>query len=462
MIISQELSKYFFANVISGNVVIIAEVYRMTAFQVAGWSMIPLAFVGTLFYGKLNWRVSTFPLFFLVFHAAVTILFQPPGSGLVGVGFSASRFFLGWIVCVILIAGVGLKYIFEYLQTIHLSQPIQAVSSLASRVPRLAQAVMLIVVLTTPIALDFIANGYQAYNAQGFTSLLDKLNVNQVSQWVQGNTDANDTIIAASLANERIWALATHRTFAGLYISGKSTNQIEMKDAIDLAQKLDAKYLLVDPSIYDGLYPMIVPYYKSASTDPIGSAIPIVNAGFNPVNQSTYPALRLEYVSPPPTVAIFRFVNTTVTINWIDDNFTSNWSLKSEGNASNQTFVSSGSILNFSAAFDSGAQSWVRYGRTLQPVQNTSSSHYLAIRFRTDTPNPNVRLVSWVQDVNGQGYWLPAENSFNWQTTQYDLWSFVGPDVSLNRVDLEIFELSDQGYLPVRCYVDYVAFFSVS
>ncbi len=462
LIISQELSKYFFANVISGNVAAIAEVYRMTAFQVAGWSMIPLAFVGILFYRKLNWRLSTFPLFFLLFHAAVTILFQPPGSGLVGVGFSASRFFLGWIVCVILIAGVGLKYILEYLQPTYLSQPIRAVSSLASRVPRFAQSFMLIVILTMPVALDFIANGYQVYNTQGFTSLLDKLNVDQVSQWVQGNTNASDVIIAASLANGRIWAMATHRTFAGLYISSKPTNQIEMNDTIDLAQRLDAKYLLVDPSIYDGLYPLIVPYYKSASADPIGTVIPIVNAGFNPVNQSTYPALRLDYVSSPPTVVIFRFVNATVTVNWIDDNFTSNWSLISEGNVSSQTFVSSGSILNFSAVFNSGAQSWVRYGRALQPVQNTSSSHFLAIRFRTDTLNPNVDLVSWVQDVNGQGYWLPAGNSFNWQTAQYDLWSFVGPDVSLNRVDLEIFEISDQGYIPVRCYVDYVAFFSVS
>ncbi len=404
LIISQELSKYFFANVISGNVAAIA----------------------------------------------------------VGVGFSASRFFLGWIVCVILIAGVGLKYILEYLQPTYLSQPIRAVSSLASRVPRFAQSFMLIVILTMPVALDFIANGYQVYNTQGFTSLLDKLNVDQVSQWVQGNTNASDVIIAASLANGRIWAMATHRTFAGLYISSKPTNQIEMNDTIDLAQRLDAKYLLVDPSIYDGLYPLIVPYYKSASADPIGTVIPIVNAGFNPVNQSTYPALRLDYVSSPPTVVIFRFVNATVTVNWIDDNFTSNWSLISEGNVSSQTFVSSGSILNFSAVFNSGAQSWVRYGRALQPVQNTSSSHFLAIRFRTDTLNPNVDLVSWVQDVNGQGYWLPAGNSFNWQTAQYDLWSFVGPDVSLNRVDLEIFEISDQGYIPVRCYVDYVAFFSVS
>ncbi len=461
-IISREFSKYFFANLLSANVVTIAGVYQSTAFEVAGWSLIFLGFVGALFYRKLNWRRCTFPLFFLLFHAVVTILFQPPGSGLFGVGFSASRFFLGWVVCAIFIGGVGLKYIFEYLQVIYLSQPIQAVSSLANRIPRFAQAVMLVVVLTTPIALDFIANGYQVYNPQGFTSLLDKLNVDQVSQWVQSNTNSSDTIIAASLANERIWALATHRTFAGLRISDKSTNQIEMNDTLDLAQRLDAKYLLVDPSIYDGLYPLIVPYYKSASADPIGTAIPIVNAGFNPVNQSTYPALRLVYVSPPPTVVIFRFVNATVTVNWIDDNFANNWSLISEGNVSSQTFVSSGSILNFSAVFNSGAQSWVRYGRTLQPVQNTSSSHYLAIRFRTDTLNPNVDLVSWVQDVNGQGYWLPAENSFNWQTTQNDLWSFVGPGVSLNRIDLEIFESSDQGYIPVRCYVDYVAFFSVS
>src|SRR5205807_1239960 len=239
-------------------------------------------------------------------HAALTILFQPPGSGLVGVGFSASRFFLGWIVCVILVAGVGMKYIFEYLQPIYLSQSAQTVSGVGNRLSRLAASVMLIVILTTPIALDFVANGYQVYNPQGFTSLLDKLNVDQVSQWIQGNTNASDVIIAASLANGRIWAMATHRTFAGLYISTKPTNQIEMNDTIDLAQKLDAKYLLVDPSIYDGLYPMIVPYYKSASADPISTAIPIVSAGFNPVNQSKYPALRLEYVSPPPTVVIFR------------------------------------------------------------------------------------------------------------------------------------------------------------
>src|SRR2546425_164582 len=201
--------------------------------------------------------------------------------------------------------------------------PLQAVSCVASRVPPFAQVVMLGVVFTMPLALDFIANGYQVYNPQGFTSLLDKLNVDQASQWIQGNTNNGDTIIAASLANERIWALTTHRTFAGLYISGKSTNQIEMNDTIGLAQKLDAKYLLIDPSIYDGLYPMIVPYYKSASADPIGTVIPAANAGFNPVNQSTYLGLRIEDVSPPPVVVIFRFVNTTVTINWIDDDFTS-------------------------------------------------------------------------------------------------------------------------------------------
>src|SRR5438094_7723568 len=144
-IISREFSKYFFANVLSANVVTIAAVYESTAFEVAGWSLIFLGFLGVLFYRKLNWRLCTFPLFFLLFHSAVTILFQPPGSGLVGVGFSASRFFLGWLVCSIFIGGVGLKYIFEHLQTIYLSQPIQTISSLASRIPRFAQAVMLVV-----------------------------------------------------------------------------------------------------------------------------------------------------------------------------------------------------------------------------------------------------------------------------------------------------------------------------
>ena len=461
-IITSEISKYFFANVLSANALTIAEVYRVTAFEVAGWSIILLGFVGVLFYRKLNWRLSTFPLFFLPLHALATILFQPPGSGLVGVGFSASRFFLGWLVCVIFIAGVGLKFILEYLQTIYLSESKMTLPSIASRMPRFAQSVMLIVILTTPIALDFTANGYQVYNPQGLTSLLVKLNVDQASQWIAGNTNASDTIIAASLANERIWAMATHRTFAGLYIPSKPTNQIDLNDTVDLAQRLDAKYLLIDPSIYDGLYPVIVPYYTSASADQIGTLIPIVNRALNPLNQSTFPALRLVYISPPPTVVVFKFVNTIVTVDWIDDSFTSNWSLKSEGNISNQSFVPTGSMLNFSAVFSSGAQSWLRYGRTLQPTQNTSSSRFLAIRFQIDVSNPNVRLVSWVQDVNGQGYWLPAEYSFTWQSTEYDLWNFVGQGVSLNRIDLEIFELSDQGYLPVRCYIDYVAFLSVS
>jgi len=403
-----------------------------------------------------------FPLFFLPLHAAATILFQPPGSGLVGVGFSASRFFLGWLVCVIFIAGVGLKFVLEYLQTIYLDGPKISPPNIANRMPRIAKSVLLIVVLTTPVALDFTANGYQVYDPQGLTSLLVKLNVDQASQWIAGNTNASDTIIAASLANERIWAMATHRTFAGLYIPGEPTNQIDLNDTSTLAQRLDAKYLLIDPSIYDGLYPVIVPYYTSASADQIGTLIPIVNLTLNPVNQSTFPALRLVYVSPPPTVVIFKFVNANVTVNWIDDSFTSNWSLISDGNISNQSFVPTGSMLNFSAVFSSGAQSWVRYGRTLQPTQNTSSSRFLAIRFQTDVSNANVRLVSWIQDVNGQGYWLPAEYSLTLQSKEYDLWNFVGEGVSLNRVDLEIFELSDQGYLPVRVYIDYVAFLSVS
>jgi len=461
-IITSEISKYFFANVFSANAFAIAEVYRTTAFEVAGWSIILLGFVGVLFYRGLNWRLSMFPLFFLPLHAAATILFQPPGSGLVGVGFSASRFFLGWLVCVIFIAGVGLKFVLEYLQTIYLDGPKISPPNIANRMPRIAKSVLLIVVLTTPVALDFTANGYQVYDPQGLTSLLVKLNVDQASQWIAGNTNASDTIIAASLANERIWAMATHRTFAGLYIPGEPTNQIDLNDTSTLAQRLDAKYLLIDPSIYDGLYPVIVPYYTSASADQIGTLIPIVNLTLNPVNQSTFPALRLVYVSPPPTVVIFKFVNANVTVNWIDDSFTSNWSLISDGNISNQSFVPTGSMLNFSAVFSSGAQSWVRYGRTLQPTQNTSSSRFLAIRFQTDVSNANVRLVSWIQDVNGQGYWLPAEYSLTLQSKEYDLWNFVGEGVSLNRVDLEIFELSDQGYLPVRVYIDYVAFLSVS
>src|SRR5437867_7720779 len=89
------------------------------------------------------------------------------------------------------------------------------------------------------------------------------------------------------------------------------------------------------------------PITQAASADQIGTPIPIVNVALSPVNQSTFPALRLVYASPPPTVVIFKFVNGGVKVDWIDDSFTSNWSLISEGNVSNQSFVSTGSGLNF-------------------------------------------------------------------------------------------------------------------
>ncbi len=336
-------SHYILQSLFKGEVGYMANLY----FDLLTQACTPfIIFFGSLSILVFSWnriKESSLCYIYLITHAGFIILFTTTEMG-VFQDYSATRFFLGANIVMVILASETLTILFgEFWQRFRKAE-VTSVPNILPHIPFIKKrreirvsrrntsicvALSLLCIGSSFAVVDF-SSAYtesltyiQKVNYPKITGVLDSIS------WIQNNTSAGDVFLVPTGHTARVWSMEIRdRIFASLNVVKDGTavppKDIEMFDVLTIMDQLNASLLILDPLIQPhGLY-KLEPFYQQIGIGDVGRVFPVIPQDISLqelVSKENVDAVEVIYVSNrvENKVIILRSMKISLNPIWSED-----------------------------------------------------------------------------------------------------------------------------------------------